>query len=141
MSGTIHSCIASVPICAQKRVPLDRLIPVIGPNWTGGIYRIEVRPLPGGAGSPLITLTNAAAGTQGISATYDAAYALPDGSGTSPATVFRIRIDEVNLEALALASPAQNAVTLYYDFHVTPVAGDKFALCGGVFSIEPGVTI
>ena len=141
MTDIYHSCVAVAPVCAQKRVPFDRSFIVIGQNWASASFQMHVRLSPGDTSSPLISLGNAAAGSQGISATYDAAYPMPDGSGNVAATIIRARIDEATIEGFALASPSYQVVQLYYDILVTPVGADKIVLCGGVFSIEPGVTI
>ena len=135
----------NVPISAFKRVPFGGAtgngdIAVIGVNWSAATFRMEVRNLPGDSGTALVTLTNASAGSQGISATYDAKYPLPDGRGTAPTTIIRIQIDEATLEALALATPANEPLALHYDLHATPSGEPKRVVCFGTFTIKPGVT-
>ncbi len=133
-------------IGAFKRVPFGGLsgegdIPVVGVDWSGATFKMEIRANPGDGGSALVSLSNAAAGSQGISATYDAAYAMPDGSGTVGATIIRPQIDEATIEGLSLAARTSDPLTLYYDMHVTPSGSSKRLLCFGTFTIYPGVTI
>lgn len=133
-------------IGAFKRVPFGGAsgegdIPVISVDWSGATFKMELRVNPGDTGTALVSLTNAAAGSQGISATYEDAYAMPDGSGTVIATIIRPQIDEATIEGLALGARTSDPVELYYDIHVTPSGSAKRLLCFGKFTIYPGVTI
>jgi hypothetical protein len=132
----------AIPITVMsKRVPWVEDIALEGPNYSGATFRMELRQNPGDTGTALVTLTNAAAGSQGISATYNAAYVDPETTQTFAATVIVIQIDETTMEGLASATPSSSAVELHYDIHVTPSGGVKFLLCGGAFTYYPGVTI
>lgn len=132
-------------ILADKRVQWggikgDADIVVLGVDWSTGTFKMDLRPEPGDSGTPLVTLANAAAGAQGISATYDAGYLHPVTSAVVGATVIRPQINETTLEALALAADPARAVPAHYDVHATVTMG-KFVLVYGTFSIKPGVTI
>lgn len=133
---------ALIPITiVSKRVPWVADLPVEGSDYSGGTFLMEVRQKPGDSGTALLTLGNASAGSQGISAVYDAAYPDPETGEAFGATVFTLRIAEASLEALSLATPADKPVELHYDFHLTPAGGDKFVLCRGTFTYYPGVTL
>lgn len=134
----------NLPLLAYKRVPFlepdGTTFVIVGPNWASAAYRMQIRQRPGDTGAALITLTTAAAGSQGISASYVAEYALPDGT-EAPATKVLIQIDEATLESLQMGTPYDQPVELFYDLHITPSGGTKINYCGGKFTIAPGVTI
>lgn len=133
---------ANIPITIQsKRVPWVATLPVEGPDYSGATLKMEVRQLPGDSGAALLTLNGAAAGSEGISAAYDAGYTDPETGEAFAATVFTFRIAEATLEALGLGTPSNEPVRLNYDLHVTPSGGDKFVLCYGTFTYYPGVTL
>lgn len=133
---------ALIPIViVSKRVPWVADLPVEGPDYTGGTFKMEVRQKPGDSGTALLTLNGAAAGSEGISATYDAGYTDPETGEAFAATIFRFQINETTLEGLGLGTPADKPVELNYDVHVTPSGGTKFVLCRGTFTYYPGVTL
>lgn len=139
---------ALVNLSADKRVPFvddDGATWVfVGFNWSAATFLMHIRNLPGDTGTPLVALANAAAGIQGIRATYDAAYVYVDEEGatiTGPATKVLVQIDEATLEALTLGTPYEKAVKLQYDLHVTPSGLAKRIAAYGEFHIKPGVTI
>lgn len=134
---------ARLDIPAYKRVPFDDDVPIIGENLTGATFAMHIRSHPGDTGTPLVSLANAAAPSQGVSVTYNAAYQYQDGAEliTAPASLIRICIDEVTLEALSLGTPYDEPVDLHYDLHTTPSGGAKRVQFGGNFILKPGVTI
>lgn len=132
---------AEINIAAFKRVPFVDDIAILGPNYTGAAFLMHVRNRMGDTGTPLITLTGATAGTQGISVTYDAAYIYNEAGDTAPASLIKIQIDESTLEALAMNNPSQKAVVLDYDLHLTPTGQPKRVELFGTFTINPGATI
>lgn len=134
---------AYLDIEAFKRVPFDDDVAIIGENLTGAAFSMQIRAHPGDTGTALVSLSNAAPPTQGISVTYNAAYQYQDGveTITAPASLIRICIAEATLEALALGTPYDEPVDLFYDLHVTPAGGTKRVQFGGKFILNPGVTI
>lgn len=126
-------------VAVSKRVPWVEDLAVEGPDYSAGTFKLELRQDPGDTGTALVTLNNAAAGVEGISATYNTAYADPETAQTFAATVFVFRINEATMEGLAIATPTRNPVILHYDLHITPVGGTKFVLCYGSFTYQPGV--
>lgn len=134
-----------VNITVYKRVPFggatgDGDIPIAGVNWASGAFKLEIRALPGDTGTAMLALVTAAAGVQGVSATYDPAYVLPTGA-VAGATIVRIQIDEATIEAFALAVRPSDPLVLAYDLHVTPTGEPKRVICSGSFTVDPGVTI
>jgi hypothetical protein len=138
----------NLPLLAYKRVPFlepdGATIVIIGPNWSGATFKMELRNNPGDTGTALLTLNNAAAGSQGISATYASSYSYVDAQGqpaTAPATKVLIQIDEATIEALLLGTPPDKPLELVYDLHIAPSGEPKRVYCEGAFTIKPGVTI
>jgi hypothetical protein len=143
-----------VDLTAWRRVPFggaagDQDIVVLGLDWSAAGFAMQVRAAPGDTGTPLADLVTAAAGVQGLSATYDAGYLYPANGpnvalrGTEVgATIIRPQIDQATLEAIPLAAddPAA-ALPLWYDLHVTPPTMPKQQFLYGIYTLNPGVTI
>ena len=134
---------------AYKRVPFvesdGATIVFFGLSWADASWLMHIRQNPGDTGAALVTLSTAAAGTEGISATLDPAYTYVDPKTkeevTGVATKVLIQIDESTLEALSLGSPASCPLQLRYDLHVTPSGEPKQLPVHGKFTLHPGVTI
>lgn len=138
----------TIDLTAYKRVPFidedGATIVFVGENFAGGAYAMHLRGNPGDTGAPILSLAGAAAGTQGISVTYDAEYIYEDEKGVEqegPASLVLIQINETTLEGLSLGTPTDKPVALYYDLHVTPSGAPKRVVSQGKFIINPGVTI
>lgn len=130
------------PTHYSKRAPWggdtqDGDILVYGQNWSGAAFVWAFAASPGA--SPLITLTNAAAGSQGVSATYDAAAVHPETGGVVGATLIRPLITETTLEGLTWPSPASSDLKLHHDLLITPVGMHQFVYCAGIITIKPGI--
>lgn len=113
----------------------------LGKDWSAATFKLEVRTAKAAAGAALITLNNATAGSEGVSATYDPDYVDPENGEVAGATIIRPQIDEATLSGLAAASPASADRVLYYDLHVTPSGLPKRVYCYGAFTVDPGVTV
>lgn len=124
----------------SKRVPWIAELPVEGPDYSTGTFKMEIRQKPGDTGAALVTLNGASAGSEGISCTYDAAYVDPETAETFAASIFKFQINETTMEGLATGTPSEDPVELHYDVHVTPSGGTKFVLIYGSFTYWPGVT-
>ena len=134
-----------IDISAFKRVQFGGAsgegdIPLAGLNWSTAAFAMQIRANPGDTGTALVSLATASAGSEGLSASYDSGYTLPDGTVTG-ATTLRIQINEATMEALAAAARTSEPVNLFYDIHVTPSGSSKRMLCYGKFDVYPGVTI
>lgn len=83
-----------------------------------------------------ITLTDEAAGTEGISATYDPDFVDPQTRVVVGGTVIVPQIDQDTLEGLtfAVADDLELVHTLYY----TPLGGSKTVLCFGKLTVKQG---
>ncbi|MGL4640534.1 MAG: hypothetical protein ACRCVX_12500 [Shewanella sp.] len=139
---------AYVPLVAFKRVPFvdddGCTLAFVGLDWSSAAFLMHIRNLQGDTGAPLVALTNAGVGTQGISALYAPVFPYPNDSNaivTGAATKILVQIDEATLENLALGTPYKDAVTLHYDIHCTPPGLAKRIIAYGEFVIKPGVTI
>lgn len=117
-------------------------IVVIGADFSTATFAMQIRATPGAADPALVSLVNAAAGSQGISVSYDAAYPLFDGS-TAPASTIRIEIARVSIETdIPVAAKPEDPAVCYYDLQVAPsYSGARSeVLAFGSFSVFPGVT-
>ncbi len=133
------------PIC--RRVPFggataDRDFIVLGLDWSAADFWLQVRPAAGGSDTPLVDLATATAGSEGISADYDAAYLDPETGEEVGATIIRPQIDQATLEAISWGQidPDQQ-LSLVYDLHVQPPGEPVRLFAAGAFPLQPGVTI
>lgn len=134
---------AELNISAFKRTPfVDDIADAVN-DYTGATFSMHIRNRAGDTGTPLVTLANASAGSQGISVTYDPDYTYEEHGVIveSGASLVLIQIDEASLEALALSNPADSPLVLHYDIHVTPSGEPKRVAYYGQFIIMPGVTV
>jgi len=107
-------------------------------DWSGAAFAMTFAATEGG--SALITLTNQTAGTQGMSATYDAGYVHPDTGVVIGATTITPLITEVTLEGLTYPSDPLSPLVLYYDLLVTPSGELQRVMCKGTLSVYQGVS-
>ena len=106
-----------------------------GVDWSGATFVMTLAAAEGS--SALVTLTNQTAGTQGISATYDADYVGQSGAVVG-ATTIRPQIDEATFEGLTYPS-APAPLELVYDLLCTPSGEPQRAIYRGTFTIYHGV--
>lgn len=110
-----------------------------GYDWSAAAFILTVRAKEGDTGTPPILIGNGAAGSMGISATYDPFYVAPDGVVTG-ATIIRPQIDEGTLEGLSWGTTATDQpLVLHYDLLVTPTGLPQRVFCYGTMTIYPGV--
>lgn len=126
-----------LPLRAQRWTPFFYSIDFPGFDFTSATFKLQVRQYRDASGDPLIDITNASAGAEGLSVTT----AVDDGITTS--TVL-IQINETTIEGvLPLASSGRPAddpdVPLVWDLHVT-LSGKKQRWLEGSFTIIAGVT-
>lgn len=127
-------------ITAFRRVPWGGAtaladIIVLGKNWSAATFLWRF-----GAPADLlmdISLGNASAGSQGVSATYDATYVHPDSGAVVGATTIRPQIDEATLEALTYSGVADLEVA--HTFYITPSGEPERVYCYGTMTIKQGV--
>lgn len=109
-------------------------------NATG--FRFQVRPFGGHTGTPLVSLSLAAAGSEGVSVSYDPDVLDPDTGDVEGATTIRIQIAEATLTALAWGStPIDEPLVLYYDLLITLPTLPEQMVCYGTFTVDAGVAI
>jgi len=128
----------TLDITVYRNTPFVDDIRFVGLNFTGGTFALQVRLLPGAAGSALISLTNQTAGTQGLSVV------VTTESGVSVSTL-KIQIDESTIDTLLPASTngqkAGTDVVLFYDLIITGGGVAKTRWLEGRFIIAEGVTV
>lgn len=83
-----------------------------------------------------ISLDNASAGSEGVSATYTTTYDHPTSGASGPATLIRPQINEATLEALTFDGVED--LILEHTLYVT-AAGVKRVLVYGTATIKQGV--
>ena len=135
----------TIPVSADKRVSFTHSTYVAGVDLTSAAFFCQIRHKFGDVGVPIISLSNAASGVQGVSAVFIPEITFYDSDScsevTTSATQITMRVDEVTLEALPLATPTNLQLVMVYDLHVTPPGADKYVAYGGEFFVFPGSTI
>ncbi|WP_333840466.1 hypothetical protein [Novosphingobium sp.] len=111
----------------------------MGVNWEAASFKMSFAASQGATPIGELSLTNASAGAQGISASYDAGYAHPETGAIVGATTIRPQIDEASLESLTWGSDPSAPLVLHYDLLITPTGGPQQVFCFGTFTIMPGV--
>lgn len=107
----------------------------LGADWSGAAFVWAFSTTKNG--SPAFTLNAAAAGVQGVSATYDASYIHPSSGEVVGATRIVPQIDEATLEALTYNGT--NDLVLYYDLLVTPTGEPQRVIAYGTLTIRQGI--
>lgn len=126
----------------SKHVPwggdtTDADIVVLGEDLSTSSFKMTFAATLGGAA--VMTLNNASAGSEGVSADYDSSYVHPDTREVVGATVIRPQANEATLEALTWGSDASADLVLYYDLIETPLSGLQKVICYGTYTLSPGV--
>lgn len=109
-------------------------INVLGQDLSGAAFAWAFSPSEGAAA--IITLTNAAASAEGVSATYDASMIHPVSGLVVGGTRIVPRINEATLEGLDFGGAAER--NLIHNLYETPVGGTKRVRCFGVLTIKKG---
>jgi hypothetical protein len=107
-----------------------------GVDWSGATFSMKIATAAGAAASK--TITNASAGSEGLSATHDNTAEHPVSGQVVGATTIVPQIDEASLETL-VPSPTAADVEFYYTLYVTPSGEAQRVLSYGTFTIRPGV--
>ena len=116
----------------------DADIIMFGPDYTSGTFQLAIAAAAGSAA--LISLTKQAAGTQGVSATFEDPFTHPITSEVGSAMIIRPQVDEASFEALVWGSDPTAPLELYYDLLMTPTGLPQRAVCFGTFTLYPGVS-
>ncbi|HWU03180.1 MAG TPA: hypothetical protein VN222_10610 [Novosphingobium sp.] len=134
-----------IDLTAWRHVPWggasgDQDIVILGLNWSTATCLMQVRDAAGDTGTPLVSLTNALAGAEGISLAYDAGYIHPTTGAVVGATSIRPQINQNTLEAIPLPSEASDPLSLAWDLQLTVGGLPKLLFAYGQFTLFPGVT-
>lgn len=119
----------NLPVEARRWTPWIYSIDFTGIDFTGATMQAQVRVTKDASGAPLIDLTAASAGSEGISFSV--------ASGT---TTVVLQIDETTMEGLPGAPAVGDDVVLAWDLQITPSGGTKAVYLEGPFTILAGVT-
>ena len=109
-------------------------ITVLGVDLSGADYDWSFATSDGP--TPVITLEVAAAGSQGISRTYDANIVHPLSGAVVGGTRIVPQIDENTLEGLTFSGASD--LVLVHTLYETPAGGSKRVLCYGTFTVKQG---
>lgn len=107
-----------------------------GNNWSAAAFVLAVANQEGG--TPLFTLTNATAGSQGVSATYEAGMIDGDTGLVVGGTRIRPQVNESTLEAISW-TPTDKPLSLFWDLLITPSGGVQFSHSCGNALLYSGV--
>lgn len=124
---------ATVTLTVNRFTPAPITIEFTGIDLTGATMDMHVRLTPDTPGSPLINLSPAVAGSEGLSVTVD-------DSGDLPVSTIAIEIDEGTLEALPAADEIGNDAEFWWDLQITPAGLPKAVYFRGPFIVRAGVT-
>lgn len=108
-----------------------------GEDKSGSTFKMTFAETVGG--TPVISLTAAAAGSQGVSSTYDEDAVDPNTGAVVGMTEILPQIDEGELEGLTWGSDASADLTLYYDLIEVVSGSNEKVLFNGTFAIGAGV--
>lgn len=109
-------------------------INVLGQDLSGAAFLWAFSRTNGGTAE--ITLSNAAASAEGVSATYDAGMIHPVSGEVIGGTRIVPRINEATLEALTFSGASD--LNLIHNLYETPVGGTKRVRCQGILTIRQG---
>lgn len=116
----------------------DADVIMFGPDYSDAAFVLALSASAGGA--VLKQIINAAAGSEGVSATFEANFTHPTTGEVGSATIVRPQINEVSFEALTWGTDASAPLTLNYDLLMTPVGAPQRAVCFGTFTLYPGIS-
>lgn len=133
---------ATVDLTANRWEPFVDPTDFEGYDYSAATFAMQVRLYRDAPGDPLISLTNATAGSQGVSVS------VATDDDDQPISTVTIQIDEATLEAVlpfavTSGSPNRKAGTdleLYYDLQITGGGHTKLRRMEGTFTIKAGVT-
>lgn len=112
----------------------DVFIDVLGQDLSGAAFAWAFSPSNGAAA--LFTLAVAAAGSQGISRTYDPDMVDPISGAVVGGTRIVPQIDEATLEGLTFSGSAD--LVLIHTLYETPSGGSKRVRCHGTLTVKQG---
>ena len=106
---------------------------ILGEDLSAGAFEWKFALAEGNAA--LIALANDAAGSEGVSATYDAAYLHPKSGAIVGATIIVPQIDEATLKNAQL----DGVGSLFHSLYITPSDGKQFVERYGSLILRQGV--
>lgn len=110
-------------------------IDIYGIDLSGAAFVWAFADAPGGT-DVFGPLTNQTAGTEGVSATYDAGGIHPISNEVVGVTRIIPQVDESTMEGLTFAGSADRVV--HHTLYITPSGGSKFAYVDGELTIKQG---
>lgn len=111
----------------------------MGVDLTTTAWAMDFASSKGGAPIAPLALSNATAGSQGVSVTYDAGYVHPESGEIVGASTIRPQVDETALEGLTWGTDPGAPLLLYYDLLWTRSGAPQDVYCFGTFTIYPGI--
>lgn len=142
-------------LAADRWVACIRTFSFVDRDFTDATLLSHVRLKKDVSGTPLVNLTNAAAGAEGlrIIGVFTSSIAdhiangrldeVPPGyqlTDVVPVSQVGMRINETTMEGLPFPGERGDDATLQWDLHITPTGGIKDKYLGGDFIVRAGVT-
>lgn len=121
-------------LVANRWEPFVHTIAFEGFDFTGAVFKMQIRLTPDTPGTPLVdlaTVTTSVEGVRLVSVTT---------TDSVPTSTVSIRIDELTVEGLPAADELGNNAVLAWDMQITPSGSDKFRVLEGTFTVKAGVT-
>lgn len=116
---------ANYDIYASRYAPHSDYIDVVGYNFTGATFKMQVRDRPNGGTIRADIVPTVVVTTEDAIDTSRVSWTIP----------------ELTMEAMPFAADPEKDHTLYYDLHIDPSGADaKFVAWRGKFVVEAGVT-
>jgi len=113
---------------------------ILGENWTGAAFKWSfstVTNAEAGTAATGFTLNAAAAGAQGVSVAWDAAYVHPRSGQIVGASIITPQIDKATLEALTFTGTAD--LVLNHEFLAAPTGKPRREVCNGTLPVKQGI--
>ena len=114
-----------LPLQANRWVPFAYSIDFVGFDFTGAVFKAQVRDRKdGGFVRADMTVSLASVTTaEGV-----------------PTSTVSLAIDEATMEAMNAATEVGDDAKIWWDLHVTPSGETKFVALEGPFTVKAGVT-
>lgn len=149
---------AVVDLNGDRYVPFIETIPVLEEDFTGAIFKMQVRDRKDGGTVRADLATVGSMASEGVTLVYagtdtvaahiaasrldqeDADALGLAGTDNLTMSVLGIRINETTMEAMPEPAEIGDDLPLVYDIHITPSGGNKDLWFGGVFTVRAGST-
>lgn len=146
---------ASLDIRADRSCPFRRDVPVVGYDFTGAAFVMQIRAVPDAPDPALVNLTTQTTDIQGVRLIYAgfdtvanhiAAGRIPEAppgyelTDSVTMSLLGLRIDKTVMKALSPPFVVGDTAELAWSLHITPSGGFEDRYAGGKFIVVPDPT-